>query len=252
MFDDDIWDNASSPAQFLAAYMADSRLTAPVLLAPPSRKHPGWMVTPADSADSQLYPKQIFLSTSSVSVIDALDDLCSMMARMSLQDNGLSRTPRPASPQSLDDVCRLLGAVSFGGVLDVEQGATPVPLADFGEPYSTCTDDESLYDGSSDATYVEEDSVQSWTTVCEEHAEEVESAKKRVTLHGTLGELASSSEKRTISMKTSPFAMDPCSLMAVDAATAIASLGLHPWSLASSSASSLSLFAPALRTYISL
>ncbi|KIP11989.1 hypothetical protein PHLGIDRAFT_397575 [Phlebiopsis gigantea 11061_1 CR5-6] len=226
-FDDDIWDSTSSPAQSLAAYMTNSCMTAPILLIPPSRKQPEWTVTPAYSADAQLHSKQIFLATSSISIAEALDELCSMTARMSVQNDNVYRAPRSTSPQLLDDVCRLLGTVSISKVPDVKQGAIPASLADFSErSSSTCTDDDaSFYDSSSDATYVEEDSVSS---VCGEHVEEAEPMKKKVTTHDTFVEAAHFlSEKWTLETSSLAVAMEDFALMTVDAATVIASIGFR-------------------------
>ncbi|EKM61013.1 uncharacterized protein PHACADRAFT_247309 [Phanerochaete carnosa HHB-10118-sp] len=138
-------------------------------------------------------PTELLVIQSSVPFSRAIDELCAMVARLSLQDHETTPLTSIQHPsETVEDICEGITSLSLRDppLLRGEERSyswDEEPFLGYIAAYET--DGESVCDSFSDATYVEEDSTTSWTTVCGEDPERKESSlgdPKDVFLEDTL------------------------------------------------------------------
>lgn len=212
-----------------------------------------------DTVQTQAVSREILVVTSSVAFVRTIDELCAMMTRLSIQGVD-SEVIQHSDSSELEDICRLLGAVSikdaslWGGETNLSTNAL--------EDASLCapstihdSDEESIYDGSSDSTFVEEDSTFSCSTVYEEGEEGIGEVSPPPTNDGPCQDTALSclnyphKEQWNDAPSFLPAASVTTRIAASDACV-ITFIGLWYWTTVPPSFSLL--FVPALRAMISL
>ncbi|GJE86078.1 hypothetical protein PsYK624_021580 [Phanerochaete sordida] len=227
----------------------------------PARKSPIRLISPSGELDTWAIavgpaanPSELLVIQSSTPFSQVMDELCEMMARWSLRDDPvLSSTSSPDSaPLAIDDISTAFTSLSL------EDFSPPTPPQVEGdldlwdeEPLfcgntSFCdTDAESVCDSISDATCVEEESIVSWTTVCEDpQAKEDPSDGKKDTLlediMSGLQEHITAKREFAVAHSSAPAVSCPFTI------SAVVLVGLQCWR-SSSPTSVAPLFAPALR-----
>lgn len=139
----------------------------PIRLIPPSGELDTWAIATAP----RTRPSELLVIQSSTPFSQAMDELCEAMARWSLRDDvpPAASACRPSTPT--EELCEEIASLSLGTLPFTEAEdhfavCEEEPL--FCGYFSFGEDSESVCDSLSDATCVEEDSVISWTTACDE------------------------------------------------------------------------------------
>lgn len=247
MHDDELCNGTSSSMLTLSSYIANIRRPTPIL-APPSDSQDEWTVMLADTVQTQTVSREILVVTSSVAFARAIDELCAMMTRLSIQDVD-SEVVQHSDYLELEDICRLLGVVS---IEDASLGGGETSLsANALEDGSLCapstihdSDEESTYDGSSDSTFIEEDSTVSCSIIYEEGVGEVSPPHKNDGL--SQDALSCLNYPHNEKWNTAPSFLPAVTTRIASSDTCVVTfIGLWYWTTTPPSFSSL--FAPALR-----
>lgn len=228
--------------------------STPILLLPPSDALDEWSVSVGRILETQGHP-ETFIIQSSVPFVQALDDLCVRMSRLSVRDSDSPPSDIPrldVSSAVLEDVCRLLDSVSLQ---DTPPAKPAEPLEE--DPkcayISIAEESDSEESVTSDSTYVEEDSCISWATVCvEEHKVEEKVQPTNVPvqeelLQGTVADLVVSVPAKRIREQPAKYTAPPMHIASSAGHFTASWVGLRCW-MRLTSPSFFSLFAPGLHT----